>query len=56
MACEAELLQYQPADANRQDFLLAYQQNVLLALQRQGILNEKQFRDCMQKLREQPNI
>ena len=53
MASKAELLQYQPADEIKQDFLLAYQQNVLLALQRQGLLNETQFKDCIQKLEKQ---
>lgn len=50
MASRPELLQYQAADEIGQDFLLAYQRAVLLALQRQGFLNEVQCRDCMQRL------
>ena len=50
MASKPELLQYQAADEIGQDFLLAYQRAVLLALQRQGFLNEMQCRDCVQRL------
>ena len=50
MASKPELLQYQAADEIGQDFLLAYQRAVLLALQRQGFLNEMQCRNCVQKL------
>ena len=50
MASKPELLQYQAADEIGQDFLLAYQRAVLLALQQQGVLNETQFKDCVQKL------
>ena len=50
MASKPELLQYQAADEIGQDFLLAYQRAVLLALQQQGVLNEPQFKDCVQKL------
>ena len=50
MASKPELLQYQAADEIGQDFLLAYQRAVLLSLQQQGILNETQFKDCVQKL------
>lgn len=53
MASKPELLQYQAADEIGQDFLLAYQRAVLLALQQQGILNETQFKDCVQKLGQQ---
>ena len=53
MASKPELLQYQAADEIGQDFLLAYQRAVLLALQRQGVLNEMQCRNCIQKLEEQ---
>lgn len=53
MASKPELLQYQAADEIGQDFLLAYQRAVLLALQQQGVLNETQFKDCVQKLEEQ---
>ena len=53
MASKPELLQYQAADEIGQDFLLAYQRAVLLSLQQQGILNETQFKDCVQKLRQQ---
>ena len=53
MASKPELLQYQAADKIGQDFLLAYQQAVLLVLQRQGFLNEVQYKDCVQKLEEQ---
>ena len=53
MASKPELLQYQAADEIGQDFLLAYQRAVLLALQRQGFLNEMQCRNCAQKLEEQ---
>ena len=52
MASKPELLQYQAADEIGQDFLLAYQRAVLLALQRQGFLNEMQCRNCVQKLEE----
>ena len=41
------------ADEIGQDFLFAYQRAVLLALQRQGVLNEMQCRNCVQKLEEQ---
>ena len=41
MASKPELLQYQAADEIGQDFLLAYQR---------GVLNETQFKDCVQKL------
>ena len=50
MASKPELLEYQAADEIGQDFLLAYQRAVLLALQQQGFLNEMQCRDCVQKL------
>ena len=50
MASKPELLEYQAADGIGQDFLLAYQRAVLLALQQQGVLNEMQFKDCVQKL------
>ena len=53
MASKPELLQYQAADEIGQDFLLAYQRAVLLSLQQQGILNETQFKDCVQKLGQQ---
>lgn len=53
MASKPELLQYQAADEIGQDFLLAYQRAVLLSLQQQGILNETQFKDCVQKLEQQ---
>lgn len=53
MASKPELLQYQAADEIGQDFLLAYQRAVLLALQRQGFLNEVQYKDCVQKLEKQ---
>ena len=53
MASKPELLHNQAADEIGQDFLLAYQRAVLLALQRQGILNEMQCRNCVQKLEEQ---
>ena len=53
MASKPELLQYQAADEIGQDFLLAYQRAVLLSLQHQGILNETQFKDCVQKLGQQ---
>jgi len=53
MASKPELLQYQAADEIGQDFLLAYQRAVLLALQQQGVLNEMQCRNCLQKLEEQ---
>lgn len=53
MASKPELLQYQAADEIGQDFLLAYQRAVLLALQQQGVLNEMQCRICVQKLEEQ---
>lgn len=53
MASKPELLHNQAADEIGQDFLLAYQRAVLLALQRQGFLNETQCRNCVQKLEEQ---
>ena len=53
MASKPELLEYQAADEIGQDFLLAYQRAVLLALQQQGVLNEMQCRNCVQKLEEQ---
>ena len=53
MASRPELLQYQAADEIGQDFLLAYQRAVLLALQRQGFLNEVQCKGCVQKLEDQ---
>ena len=53
MASKPELLQHQAADEIGQDFLLAYQRAVLLALQRQGFLNETQYKDCVQKLEKQ---
>ena len=53
MASKPELLQYQAADEIGQDFLLAYQRAILLVLQRQGFLNEVQYRDCVQKLEKQ---
>ena len=53
MASKPELLHNQAADEIGQDFLLAYQRAVLLALQRQGFLNEVQCRNCVQKLAEQ---
>ena len=53
MASKPELLQYQAADEIGQDFLLAYQRAVLLALQQQGFLNEVQYKDCVQKLKKQ---
>ena len=53
MASKPELLHNQAADEIGQDFLLAYQRAVLLALQQQGVLNETQFKDCVQKLEEQ---
>lgn len=53
MASKPELLHNQAADEIGQDFLLAYQRAVLLALQRQGFLNEMQCRICVQKLEEQ---
>ena len=43
MASKPELLHNQAADEIGQDFLLAYQRAVLLALQRQGFLNEMQY-------------
>ena len=53
MASRPELLQYQAADEIGQDFFLTYQRAVLLTLQRQGVLNEMQRRNCVQKLEEQ---
>ena len=53
MASKPELLQYQAADEIGQDLLLAYQRAVLLALQQQGVLNEMQCRNCVQKLEDQ---
>ena len=53
MASKPELLEYQAADEIGQDFLLAYQRAVLLALQQQGFLNEMQCRDCVQKMEKQ---
>ena len=53
MASKPELLHNQAADEIGQDFLLAYQRAVLLALQRQGFLNEMQCRNCAQNLEEQ---
>ena len=53
MASKPELLDYRAADEIRQDFLFAYQRAVLLALQRQGVLNEAQFKECIQKLEKQ---
>ena len=53
MASKPELLQYQAADEIGQDFLLAYQRAVLLALRQQGFLNEVQYKDCVQKLEDQ---
>ena len=53
MASKPELLHNQAADEIGQDFLLAYQRAVLLALQRQGGLNEMQGRNGVQKLEEQ---
>ena len=53
MAGKPEMLEYRAADEIGQDFLLAYQRAVLLALQRQGILNETQCKDCVQKLEQQ---
>ena len=50
MASKPELLHNQAADEIGQDFLLAYQRAVLLALQRQGFLNEMQCKNCVQKL------
>ena len=52
MASKPELLHNQAADEIGQDFLLAYQLAVLLALQQQGVLNEMQCRICVQKLEE----
>ena len=53
MASKPELLHNQAADEIGQDFLLAYQRAVLLALQRQGFLNEMQCRNCVQTLEDQ---
>ena len=53
MASKPELLEYQAAGEIGQDFLLAYQRAVLLTLQQQGVLNETQFKDCVQKLEKQ---
>lgn len=53
MASKPELLHNQAADEIGQDFLLAYQRAVLLALQRQGFLNEMQCRNCVKKLEDQ---
>ena len=53
MASKPELLHNQAADEIGQDFLLAYQRAVLLALQQQGCLNEVQYKDCVQKLDKQ---
>ena len=53
MESKPELLHNQAADEIGQDFLLAYQRAVLLALQQQGVLNEMQCRICVQKLEEQ---
>ena len=53
MASKPELLQYQAAEEIGQDFLLANQRAVLLALQRQGFLNEVQCKGCVQKLEDQ---
>ena len=56
MASKPELLYVQAADEIRQDFFLAYQRAVLLTLQRQGVLNETQCRNCIQKLEKQIKI
>ena len=53
MASKPELLHNQAADEIGQDFLFTYQRAVLLTLQRQGVLNEMQCRNCVQKLEEQ---
>ena len=53
MASKPELLEYQAADEIGQDLPLAYQRAVLLTLQQQGVLNETQFKDCVQKLEQQ---
>ena len=53
MASKPELLHNQAADEIGQDFLLAYQRAVLLVLQRQGFLNEVQYKDCVQKIEKQ---
>ena len=53
-ACQGAEIEFpsgrKAADEIGQDFLLAYQRAVLLALQQQGVLNETQFKDCVQKL------
>ena len=53
MAGKPELLHAQATEGIGQDFFLAYQRAVLLALRRQGVLNEIQCRNCVQKLEEQ---
>lgn len=53
MASKPELLHNRAADEIGQDFLFAYQRAVLLTLQRQGVLNEMQCRNCVQKLEDQ---
>ena len=53
MASKPELLDYQAVNRVGQDFLLSYQRAVLLALQQQGIFNETQFKNCIQKLEQQ---
>lgn len=53
MVGKPELLHAQATDGIGQDFFLAYQRAVLLALRRQGVLNEIQCRNCVQKLEEQ---
>ena len=53
MASKPELLHDRMPDAVGQDFLFTYQKAVLLALQQQGILNEIQFKGCVQKLEKQ---
>ena len=53
MASKPELLHNQAADEIGQDFLFAYQRAVLLALQRQGVVNEMQGRNWGKKVEEQ---
>lgn len=53
MATKAELLEYRNSGAPGREFVLEYQKDVLLALERAGLLTPEQLTDCIRILEKQ---
>ena len=51
MASKPELWEKQDDGTVNREFLLVYEQSVLLSLQEQGILNQQQYEECVKMLK-----